>query len=102
MPEHAVVQRWRHPALLIFILGGIAQQLLLVAPAIMVYTEVASPDPEWRETAAITARWMLGLSPIAFGLGHLINLHVFQRTQSRFALFCLQFILLRHRAHRRS
>ncbi len=23
MPEHAVVQRWRHPALLIFILGGI-------------------------------------------------------------------------------
>jgi uncharacterized membrane protein YphA (DoxX/SURF4 family) len=68
-----------HIGILIFILGGIAQQLLLVAPAIMVYTEVASPDPEWRETAAITARWMLGLSPIAFGLGHLINLHVFTR-----------------------
>jgi uncharacterized membrane protein len=45
----------------------------------MVYAETASPDPEWRERAAIAARWMLGLSPVAFGLGHLINVHAVAR-----------------------
>jgi uncharacterized membrane protein len=65
--------------ILIFILGGVAQQLLLVAPAVMVYAETASPDPVWREREGIAARWMLGLSPIAFGLGHLINVHAVAR-----------------------
>jgi uncharacterized membrane protein len=65
--------------ILIFILSGVAQQLLLVAPAVMVYAETASFDPVWRQRQAIAARWMLGLSPIAFGLGHLINVQAVAR-----------------------
>jgi uncharacterized membrane protein len=65
--------------ILIFILFGVAQQLMLAAPAVMVYSETASPDPVWRKREAIAARWMLGLGPIAFGLGHLINVHAVAR-----------------------
>ncbi|MCU1294413.1 MAG: hypothetical protein JWP08_3263 [Bryobacterales bacterium] len=64
---------------LIFILGGVAAQLLLVAPAAIVYAATEAPDPVWRERAAIAGRWMLGLSPIVFGLGHLINVHAYAR-----------------------
>ena len=64
---------------LIFVLGGVAAQVLLIAPAAIVYAESASPDPVWRERAAIAARWMLGLPPITFGLGHLINLAAYVR-----------------------
>ena len=64
---------------LIFVLGGFGAQLFLAAPAAIVYAANASPDPVWRERAAIAARWMLGLPPIAFGLGHLINLHAYAR-----------------------
>ena len=63
-----------HIGILIFIVFGLAQQLLLAAPGVMVYAETAS-DPVWRERQVIAARWMLGLSPIVFGLGHLINVH---------------------------
>ena len=65
--------------ILIFILGGVAQQLLLVAPAVTVYAETASLDPVWREREGTAARWMLGLAPIAFGLGHLVNVHAVAR-----------------------
>lgn len=61
-----------HIGILIFIVFGLAQQLLLAAPGVMVYAETTS-DPVWRERQVIAARWMLGLSPIVFGLGHLIN-----------------------------
>jgi uncharacterized membrane protein YphA (DoxX/SURF4 family) len=61
-----------HIGILIFIVFGLAQQLLLAAPGVMVYAETTS-DPVWRERQLIAARWMLGLSPIVFGLGHLIN-----------------------------
>ena len=64
---------------LIGLSSGVAQQLLLVAPAAIVYASTTSPDSVWRERAAIAARWMLGLSPIAFGLGHLISIHVVAR-----------------------
>jgi uncharacterized membrane protein len=64
---------------LIFILGGVAAQLLLVAPAAIVYAATEAPDPVWRERAAIAGRWMLGLSSIVFGLGHLINIHAYAR-----------------------
>jgi uncharacterized membrane protein len=63
----------------IFVLGGIAAQILLVAPAAIVYTATDATDPIWRDKAAIAGRWMLGLPPIAFGLGHLINLHAHAR-----------------------
>jgi uncharacterized membrane protein YphA (DoxX/SURF4 family) len=67
-----------HINILIFIVSGLAQQLLLAAPGVMVYAETAS-DPVWRERQVIAARWMLGLSPIVFGLGHLINVQAIVR-----------------------
>jgi hypothetical protein len=56
---------------------GLAQQLMLVSPAAIVYAYTASPDPPLQKRAAIAARWMLGLPPIVFGLTHLIGIHVF-------------------------
>jgi hypothetical protein len=56
---------------------GLAQQLMLVAPAAIVYTSTASPDSLMQKRAAIAARWMLGLPPVLFGLFHLIGLRVF-------------------------
>jgi uncharacterized membrane protein len=63
----------------IFVLGGIAAQVLLAAPAAIVYAAIVPPGPVWRERAAIAGRWMLGVAPILFGLGHLINLHAYAR-----------------------
>lgn len=56
---------------------GLAQQLMLVAPAAIVYASTASHDPLVQKRAAIAARWMLGLPPVLFGLFHLIGLRVF-------------------------
>ena len=57
---------------------GLAQQLMLVAPAaILFYASAASPDSLLQKRAAIAARWMLGLPPVIFGLFHLIGLRVF-------------------------
>jgi hypothetical protein len=56
---------------------GLGQQLLLVAPAAIVYASAASPDSLLHARAAIAARWMLGLPPIVFGLLHLVGIRVF-------------------------
>jgi hypothetical protein len=59
---------------------GLAQQLMLVAPAAIVYvasTSSALPDSLLQKRAAIAARWMLGLPPVIFGLFHLIGIRVF-------------------------
>ena len=56
---------------------GLAQQLMLVAPAAIVYASTASHDPLVQKRAAIAARWMLGLPPVLFGLFHLVGLRVF-------------------------
>lgn len=56
---------------------GISQQLLLIAPAPIVYASAASADSLSQKRAATAARWLLGLPPIVFGLGHLIGLRVF-------------------------
>jgi hypothetical protein len=56
---------------------GLAQQLMLVAPAAIVYASTASPDSLLQKSAAIAARWMLGLPPVLFGLSHLIGIRVF-------------------------
>jgi hypothetical protein len=56
---------------------GLAQQLMLVAPAAIVYVSAASPDSLLQKRAAISARWMLGVPPIIFGLFHLIGLRIF-------------------------
>ncbi len=60
---------------------GLAQQLMLIAPAVIVYActyaFTASPDSVLQARAAIAARWMLGLPPIMFGLFHLVGMRVF-------------------------
>jgi hypothetical protein len=56
---------------------GFAQQLMLVAPAAIVYVSTASPDSLLQKRAAIAARWMLGLPPVIFGLFHVVGIRVF-------------------------
>jgi len=56
---------------------GLGQQILLVAPAAIVYASADSTDPLSQARTTIAARWMLGLPPIFFGLLHLIGIHVF-------------------------
>ena len=56
---------------------GLAQQLMLVAPAAIVYASTALPDSLLQKRAAIAARWMLGLPPVIFGLFHLTAIPVF-------------------------
>jgi uncharacterized membrane protein len=67
---------WRIDVLL-GITFGLAQQIMLVAPAVVIYISGASPNSPFRQRAAIASRWMLGLPPIIFGLFHLIGLRVF-------------------------
>ena len=62
---------------LIGISFGVGQQLLLVAPAAIVYASTASPDSVLQERAAIAARWMLGWPPLVFGLFHLPSIRIF-------------------------
>jgi len=56
---------------------GVGQQLLLVAPATIVYASAAATDSLLQKRVAIAARWMLGLPPIVFGVTHLAGLRVF-------------------------
>ena len=58
---------------------GLAQQLMLVAPAVILYyaSSPTSPDSRLQERAAIAARWMLGLPPVLFGLFHLVGIRIF-------------------------
>jgi hypothetical protein len=67
---------WRIDVLL-GISFGLAQQLMLVAPAAIVYASAAPPDSSLQARAGIAARWMLGLPPIFFGLLHLVGIRVF-------------------------
>jgi hypothetical protein len=67
---------WRIDVLL-GVTFGLAQQLMLVAPAAIIYASTASPDSPLQKRAAIAARWMLGLPPVIFGLFHLVGLRVF-------------------------
>jgi uncharacterized membrane protein len=79
---------------IVFGLGGIAAQLLLAAPASIVFAATATPDSAWRERAVIAARWMLGLPPIAFGLGHLINFHAYVRFVPHWVPFGVFWVVL--------
>ena len=56
---------------------GLAQQLMLAAPAFIVYASTTSPSPLLQKRAALAARWMLGLPPVIFGLFHLVGIRVF-------------------------
>ena len=56
---------------------GLAQQLMLVAPAAILYVSIVSPDSLLQKRTAIAARWMLGLPPVLFGIFHFIGIRVF-------------------------
>jgi hypothetical protein len=56
---------------------GLAQQLMLVAPAAIVFASVGSPDLLLHKRAATAARWMLGVPPVVFGLFHIAAIQVF-------------------------
>lgn len=56
--------------LFIGLLGGVAQQLILVAAGI-VYALLARGDAAWQRRPMVVVRWTFGLSSIVFGLGHL-------------------------------
>ena len=66
---------------------GLAQQLWLVAPAAIVYASISSTNSPLRARVAIAARWMIGLPPIIFGLGHLIGIRVFASIVPRWIPF---------------
>jgi uncharacterized membrane protein len=67
---------WRI-AVLLGISFGLAQQVFLIAPAAIVYASTASPSSLLQRSAAVAARWMLGLPPIVFGLFHLAAIPIF-------------------------
>jgi uncharacterized membrane protein len=56
---------------------GLAQQIMLAAPAAIVYASTAPPDSRLQKRTAVAARWMLGLPPILFGLFHFAGMRVF-------------------------
>jgi hypothetical protein len=67
---------WR-VAVLVGVSFGLAQQLMLVAPAAIVYASTGSPNSLLQKRAAVAARWMLGLPPVIFGLFHLTSIRIF-------------------------
>ena len=52
-------------------LGGVAQQLILVGAAGILYAWLHAHDANGRSRALRVGRWVFGLSSIDFGLGHL-------------------------------
>jgi uncharacterized membrane protein YphA (DoxX/SURF4 family) len=63
-------------SLLLGLLGGVCQQLILVAAAVSVYASLAKRDSAWLSRVPLLVRWTLGLSSIKFGSGHLTDLQV--------------------------
>jgi uncharacterized membrane protein len=76
-----------HINILFGVLFGLAQELWLVAPAVMVYAAMSSRDAPSQRGTAIAVRWMLGLPPVVFGLGHLVGIHVFASIVPRWIPF---------------
>jgi uncharacterized membrane protein len=58
---------------------GLGEQLLLVAPAALIYVSMASTDSRSRGRATRAARWMLGIPPVVFGLLHIVGVRIFAR-----------------------
>jgi uncharacterized membrane protein YphA (DoxX/SURF4 family) len=80
--------------MLMFIFSGMGAQLLLVAPALIVYVISSSSNPAWRERAIVAARWILGWGPITIGLSHLMNVQImahFVPTWAHFPAFWAVF-----------
>ncbi len=56
------------------VLGGVCQQLILVAAAALVYVWSSPGESPLGERIALAARWVFGLSAIDFGLAHLTGI----------------------------
>jgi hypothetical protein len=57
-------------SIIIVVLSGLAQQLILVAAAVLVYLIASEPNSERQCRLAIVAIWTFGLCCITFGLAH--------------------------------
>lgn len=66
---------------------GLAQQIMLVAPAAIVYAFTVTSGSVLQKRAGIAGRWMLGLPPVLFGVAHLIGVHVFANIVPRWIPF---------------
>jgi hypothetical protein len=66
---------WR-AAVLFGVSFGLAQQVMLAAPGILI-SFAASPDALVQRRVTVAARWMLGFPPVIFGLFHLVALRIF-------------------------
>jgi uncharacterized membrane protein len=80
--------------IIVFAIGGVGAQLLLAVPASIVYVATATSGSIWRDRAITATRWMLGLPPITFGLGHLINLSAYGRFVPHWVPFGLFWVVL--------
>ncbi len=56
--------------------SGVAQQLILIAAAVIVYAAAATSGFAWQARAAVIARWTLGVCSVNFGLAHLTGVQV--------------------------
>jgi uncharacterized membrane protein YphA (DoxX/SURF4 family) len=63
-------------SLILGLMGGVCQQLILVAAAVAVYASLAKRDSAWLSRVPFLVRWILGLSSIKFGSGHLTDLQL--------------------------
>lgn len=79
--------------IIVFCAGGAAMQVLLAAPAPIIYCATGTPNSAWRERAVSATRWMLGLPPITFGLGHLINHAAYGRFVPHWVPFSLFWVV---------
>jgi uncharacterized membrane protein len=62
-----------HAGVIVSVLGGVCQQLILVAAAWLIYEYTLQPAP-LRRGASLIVRWVFGLSSIDFGLAHLTGI----------------------------
>jgi hypothetical protein len=54
--------------------AGVGLELIIIAAAAILYASEAPPGSPWATRTTNTARWMFGLSTVAFGLAHLANI----------------------------
>lgn len=68
-----------HIKLVFAVCFGLAQQLMLIAPATLLWFSAStdSSASSVPKPAIIATRWMLGLPPVIFGVSHLVGLHGF-------------------------
>ena len=79
---------------IVFVMGGIAAQVLLISPAAFIYAGSGTCNPVLRRRASIAGRWMLGVPPIIFGLGHLVSVSGYVRFVPRWVPFQSLWVVL--------